>query len=104
MTGNKEHFATLSRFEGGNVSFGGGEKGKIIGCGNVGKKPSPIIEDVYLVSGLKHNLLSISQLSDKNFDIVFKSDKCIVSLNKEVIFIAFRRSNVYVFEMDELLD
>ncbi|XP_020261760.1 uncharacterized protein LOC109837811 [Asparagus officinalis] len=30
MTGNKKLFATLSRIEGGNVSFDGGEKGKII--------------------------------------------------------------------------
>ena len=104
MTGNKELFATLSSFEGGNVSFGGGEKGKIVGIGNIGKKPSPIIEDVYLVNGLKHNLLSISQLSDKNFDVVFKSDKCIVSLNNEVIFIALRKYNVYIFEMNELVD
>jgi len=37
MTGNKDLFATLSRFEGVNVSFGGGEKNKIIGCENVGK-------------------------------------------------------------------
>jgi len=30
MTDNKNLLATLSRFEGGNVSFGGGEKSKIL--------------------------------------------------------------------------
>ena len=43
MTGTKNLIAILSRFERGNVSFGGGEKGKIIGCANVGKKLSTII-------------------------------------------------------------
>ena len=104
MTGNKELFATLSRIEGGSVSFGGGEKGKIIGIGSIGKKPSPTIEDVYLVSGLNHNLLSISQLSDKGFDISFKPDKCIISMNEKIVFIANRKSNVYIFEMNELVN
>ena len=103
MTGNKNLFATLSKFEGGNASFDGREKGKIIGFGNIGKKLSIIIEDVYLVNGLNHNLISISQLTDTDYDITFKPDKCIVSFKNNVIFVVLRRSNVYIFEMDELI-
>ena len=38
--------------------------------------PPFFIENVYLVKGLKHNLLSISQLCDKGYKIVFEQDKC----------------------------
>jgi len=36
--------------------------GKIIGCGDIGVKGNLIIQNVLLVEGLKHNLLSIKQL------------------------------------------
>jgi len=55
-----------------------------------------------LVKSLNHNL--ISQLSDKGYDIIFKADKCIVSFENNVILVALRRSNIYIFEMDELVD
>ncbi len=40
-------------------------RGKIIGKGTIGNKSSLLIEDILLVNGLKHNLLSINQLWDK---------------------------------------
>ena len=65
MTEDKSMFTSLSSKDDGYVTFGDNSKGKIIGIGNVGKEPSPIIENVLLVNGLKYNLLSISQLCDK---------------------------------------
>ena len=62
-------FASLSPKDGGFVTFGDNRKGKIIGIDNVGKKRSPIIKNVLLVDGLKHNLLSISQLCDKEIKL-----------------------------------
>jgi len=59
---------------------------------------------VYLIKGLNYNLISISQLSDKGYDIIFKSNTCIVSFDEKNIFVALRRSNVYIFEMNELVD
>ena len=56
---------------GGNISFGDNSKGKIIGIGNVGNVSSTLIENVYLVENLKHNLLSISQLCDKGYKVIF---------------------------------
>ena len=62
MTWDINNFATLSRYhEGGTVTFGGDSKGKIIDIGNIKIGSSPLIENVVLVDGLKHNLLSISQ-------------------------------------------
>jgi len=72
MTWDVNFFQTLSRkCDGGTVTFGDDSKGKIIGIGNVKFGNSPLIEDVALVDGLKHNLLSISQLCDKGFRVVF---------------------------------
>ena len=46
-------------------------KKKIIGIGNIKIDSSPLIENVVLVDGLKHNLLSISQICDRGFKVVF---------------------------------
>ena len=77
MTWDINNFATLSRYhEGGTVTFGDDAKGKIIGIGNVKFGTSSLIENVVLVDGLKHNLLSVSQLCDKGFDVVFDNVVC----------------------------
>ena len=65
MTWDINNFTTLSRYmEGGSVTFGDDSKGTIIGIGNIQIGASPTIENVVLVDGLKHNLLSISQFCD----------------------------------------
>jgi len=45
--------------KGGNVKFGGNQSWKIIGTGTIGNS-SISINNVWLVDGLQHNLLSIS--------------------------------------------
>ncbi|XP_070008199.1 uncharacterized protein [Nicotiana sylvestris] len=65
MTGNKDQFLSLENLKGGNVSFGNGKKGEIIGVGKVGKTDSHSIENVYLIDGLKYSLISVSQLYDR---------------------------------------
>ena len=65
MTGQESHFKSLKIEDGGEVAFGGNEKWKIIGIGDIGNTSSNSIENVLLVRGLKHNLLNISQLCDK---------------------------------------
>ncbi|VFQ98024.1 unnamed protein product [Cuscuta campestris] len=65
MTGDASKFRSLEYFKGGNVVFGDNNKGRIIGSGTVGKDNATTVENVLLVEGLKHNLLSISQLCDK---------------------------------------
>ena len=42
------------------MAFGNGKLGTIIGIGKIGESLSNSIKDVYLVDGLKHNLLSVS--------------------------------------------
>jgi len=61
MTWSINNFATLSSYhEGGTVTFGDDSKGNIINIGNIKFGSSPLIENIVLVDGLKHNLLSIS--------------------------------------------
>jgi len=72
MTWVITNFATLSRYhEGGTITFGDDSKGNIIGIGNIKIGSSPLIENVVLIDGLKHNLLSISQLCDRGFKVIF---------------------------------
>ena len=78
MTGEKSNFLSLAATQGGNVAFGNGKSGTIVGIGKIGKSLSQSIKHVYLVDGLKHNLLSVSQLCDKDNLVVFCSNRCMV--------------------------
>ena len=97
-------FTTLSPKDGGYVTFGDNNKGKIIGVGSIGKSPSPIIENVLLVDGLKHNLLGISQLCDKGNRVIFEKSLCKIENLKDnkTLFVGHRHENVYVFNFSDL--
>src|ERR1044072_3781142 len=71
MTGERHMFQELELKPGGVVGFGGNQKGKIIGSGTIGYGKSSSIKNVLLVEGLMHKLLSISQLADNGYDVVF---------------------------------
>ena len=104
MTGDKEQFFTLERKEGGLVTFGDNGKGKILGHGKIKITPSTFIENVLLVDNLKHNLLSISQLCDKGFKVIFESSMCLVSnsFDSSIKFIGHRLGNIYVVDLNDL--
>ncbi|VFQ81008.1 unnamed protein product [Cuscuta campestris] len=65
MTGDASKFRSLEYFKGGDVVFGDNNKRRIIGSGTVGRDNATTVENVLLVEGLKHNLLSISQLCNR---------------------------------------
>ena len=44
------------------MAFENGKSGTIVGIGKIGESLSHSIDGVYLVHGLRHNLLSVSQL------------------------------------------
>ena len=68
MTGNYTWFSSFTKIEiSGDVSFGDNLKRK----GNVGKVSSTLIENACLVENLKQNLISISQLCDKGYKVIF---------------------------------
>ena len=51
------------------MGFGGNQTGRIIGSGTIGNS-SISINNVWLVDGLRHNLLSISQFYDNGYDVL----------------------------------
>ena len=75
MTGDRGNFVSLSKKEG-NVSFGSGSS-RIAGKGTItlinGKGKA---QDALLVDGLKHNLLSASQICDQGHKVVFSTKDC----------------------------
>jgi len=102
MTWDINNFATLSRYqEGGTITFGDDSKGNIIGIGNIKIGSSPLIENVILVDGLKHNLLSISQLCDRGFKVISDDSSCnILDCKTDACILSrFRENNVYIIDM-----
>jgi hypothetical protein len=104
MMGDKGKFLSLSESISGNVTFGNDARGKIKGKGMVslsnGKGKS---QDVLLVDGLKHNLLSVSQMCDRGCEVLFMSKHCkIKSVNsRQVVAQGIRiENNVYVLKED----
>jgi hypothetical protein len=104
MTGDKGKFLSLSESKSGNITFGNDAPGKIKGKGMVslsnGKGKS---QDVLLVYGLKHNLLSVIQMCDRGSEVMFTSKDCkIKSVNSgQVVAQGIRiENNVYVLKED----
>jgi hypothetical protein len=105
MAREKSMFLTLTMKEGRNVKFGGNQSGKIIGTRTIGNS-SISINNVWLVDGLKHNLLSISQFCDNGYDVMFEKTNCTV-INKDdksIVFKGMRIENVYKIHFFELFD
>ncbi|KAG9443041.1 hypothetical protein H6P81_018895 [Aristolochia fimbriata] len=66
MTGNAKNLTNIHREDGGQVTFGDGAKGAVIGRGVLKVDGLPKLKNVLLVNELKANLLSINQLCDQN--------------------------------------
>nr|QCQ81934.1 hypothetical protein [Ammopiptanthus mongolicus] len=104
MTGNKSMFLSLRAKEGGSVTFRDNFQGKIVGIGKIGKHSLPSIDNVLLVEGLKHNLLSISQLCDSGFHVSFNKDSWLVKdvNNDTTLFTVKRQNNLYKVDLEDL--
>ena len=101
MTGD---FSLLTDFEeraGPRITFGDDSKGYTLGYGLI-LNQNVIIKEVALVDGLKHNLLSISQLCDKGHNVVFSKEACQVfdSRSNKIVMEGFRKGNVYIADFN----
>ena len=105
MTGEKSMFQDLKLKAGSSVTFGGNQKGKIVRIGKIGKHHFSSIDNVLLVEGLKHNLLSISQLCDSGSNVSFSHEECIIkNFDGFILFTAKRQNNLYKIDLEDFLD
>ena len=95
MTWDINNFATLSKCEGGTVTFRDDSKGTIIGIGNIKIGASSLIENVVLIDGLKHDLLSISQLCDRGLKVFL--------MNFLAIFLIVKPMNVFSLDFVKIM-
>ncbi|GJW64609.1 retrovirus-related pol polyprotein from transposon TNT 1-94 [Tanacetum coccineum] len=99
MTGVKQYLHRYTKEPGPKVVFGDDSLGDTEGYGSVNCNGITFTRVAY-VNGLKHNLISISQLCDANFKVLFtKTRGTIFNQKDEVVLIAPRRRDVYVIDM-----
>ena len=100
MTGNSSLLSGFEEKAGPAVSYGDGNTGRTLGYGRI-EIGNVIIENVALVDGLKHNLLSVSQLTDRGYDVKFTSTHGEVVCKKtgKIALIGPRLDNMYVAKL-----
>jgi hypothetical protein len=81
------------------VTFGDDKKGKVLSTGIIKVNDYFTLNDVALVDKLRYNLLSISQLVDADFDVLFRKSgsQVLDSSSKLVCGISYLRK---VFQAD----
>ncbi|KAJ9566452.1 hypothetical protein OSB04_002418 [Centaurea solstitialis] len=100
MTGNKHVLIDFKEEAGPSVKFGGEGRGITRGYGTL-TNGKTTFRKVSYVEGLTHNLLSISQLCDKDHEVSFSKKSCQVkNEHKKVILRGQRCHDVYVINMD----
>jgi len=101
MNGDKSKFVNNNFKQKGHVTCGNNNKGKILGRGITRDKNNFLVHDVLYVEGLKHSIISISQLCDKGYQVTFKPNSCEICLlnSKEVVLIGKRINNVYLLDI-----
>ena len=106
MSGEEQLFNIVTKKDFGSVTFGDNSKVRAVGISSVSFVGTTQVERVLLFDGLKHNLLSISQLCDEGNIVTFEHDKCIIRSpeSKATRFVAQRRKNMYVLQLKQLAD
>nr|GEY08502.1 retrovirus-related Pol polyprotein from transposon TNT 1-94 [Tanacetum cinerariifolium] len=99
VTRVKQYLHKYSKESGPKVVFRDKSSGDTKGYGSVNCNGITFTMVAY-VNGLKHNLISISQLCDANFKLSFtKTQGTILNEKVKVVLIAPRRRDVYVIDM-----
>ena len=102
MTCDKEKIHSYNALEEEkNVSFGNDTPAVIKGKGFVFLKEKVKSGNVMYVDGLKHNLLSVSQMCDQGNEVVFRSNKCVVrelDIGETVIKDTRTPNNLYILK------
>jgi hypothetical protein len=105
MKGGKSKFLSLKENKSGSVTFGNDAPGKTLGKGLV-RLINRIskAQDVLFVDGLKHNILSVSQICEKKCEVTFTAKNCKINIvnTGELLAKGVRtKNNVYVLKEDK---
>lgn len=103
MTGSKDQLEQIHRASAKNVKFADGQvlqsraKGVVTLVSRDGNdRPTGVkLGDVLFVPGLSANVVSVSAITKKGFDVVFKRDQCCVMKNDKVLLIAQKVGELY---------
>ena len=99
MTGDKELLVDYEEQAGPAVFFGNNTYGQTEGYGAVTNGVVKFTHTGY-VNGLKHNLLSVSQLCDADYKVSFDKHQGIIEdINGKVVLIAPTKNDVYLLDM-----
>ena len=101
MTGDKTLLSQFEEKAGPQITFGDKIKCFTMGYGNL-YVGNVVIKDISLVGGLKHNLLSISQFTDKGFKVEFVKNRCLISHKKtgQLALSGVRKGSLFVAYLD----
>ena len=105
MTGNASLLTQIRQINGGYVAFAGEKGGQITGEGTV-SNGRVSFEKVNYCEQLKHNLLSVSQVCDKQYTTTFTAKECLIlkpgfEIPEEWILMrAPRKNDTYVLDMN----
>ncbi|KAI3690626.1 hypothetical protein L2E82_48771 [Cichorium intybus] len=102
MTGNQSFLRDFKPTESKqDVTFGNNMTARIKGYGNITNGHFTIKKVAY-VDGLKHNLISVSQLCDNNHEVLFTKQRSIITdaKTKVILVNSDRLGNMYPLDMD----
>ena len=99
MTGSKELLSNYKESIGPTVTFGDNSHGVTMGIGNI-LRGNICVKDVSYVTGLKYNLLSISQFCDRGFKVKFSKDLCLIreSCSNRLMLTGTRMKDIYTVD------
>nr|KAJ0222998.1 hypothetical protein LSAT_V11C200083750 [Lactuca sativa] len=99
MTGFKSLLEDFIKKDGPSVTYGNNGKGTTNGYGTI-KCNSVIFKNVSYVKGLRYNLISISQLCNAGYKVLFnKKEGKIIDQNNIIVLTANQQNDIYVMDM-----
>lgn len=76
MTRDKGNFIDLENYVGGSIKFAEEDAASIYSKGTIVIDGKHKTDDVYYVKGLRHNILSVSQMCQKGYKVISHGFRC----------------------------
>ena len=104
MTGDRKWLNNIKKMDGGMVTFGDSNTGRIKGIGEISMDNDVLVKNILFVEGLHHNLISISQLCDNQMIVEFHRIGCNIlhEETRELLFLGHRVKTIYIVDLEEV--